>query len=69
MRPDINQIAVLYFSEGWRIVAGDHRWGHYQYRVDAEEAALRLAGRARLRGKALEVLVQEPSGELRRLVA
>jgi hypothetical protein len=62
-------IAIVFFPEGWRIVARDHRWGRYQFRVDAEEAALRLAARARLMGQELEVLVQQPYGELRPLVA
>jgi len=69
MSPDRGPIAVVYFVDGWRIVTGHHRWGHYKYRVDAEEAALRLASRARLQGNELEVLVQEPHGHLRRLVA
>jgi hypothetical protein len=69
MSPDHGPIAVVYFAEGWQIVTERHRWGRYKYRVDAEEAALRLADRARQQGRVLEVLVQEPHGELRRLVA
>lgn len=69
MSPDRGPIAVVYFADGWRIVTERHRWGRYKYRVDAEEAALRLADRARQHGIVLEVLVQEPHGQLRRLVA
>ena len=69
MSPEISRIAVIYFSDGWRIVAGRHRWGRYPYRVDAEEAALRLAAKARAHGAAIEVLVQDNRGELRPLVA
>ena len=65
----LGYLIVPAYAEGWRIVTDRHRWGRYRYRVDAEEAALRLAERARLDGKEIEVLVQEPGGELRRLVA
>ena len=69
MPPDIREIAVMYFPEGWRIVAGRHRWGRYAFRVDAEEAALKLALRARRQGHEVTVLVQERHGEMRRLSA
>lgn len=69
MSPEISSLAVIYFTDGWRIVAGRHRWGRYRYRVDAEEAALRLAAKARARGAAIEVVVQDNRGELHRLVA
>ena len=69
MAPDVTAIAVIYFADGWRIVAGRHRWGHYRYRVDAEEAALRLAGRAQRHGRVLKVFVQGRHGRLRQLVA
>jgi hypothetical protein len=65
--PDIREIAVMYFADGWRIVAGRHRWGRYAFRVDAEEAALKLAARAQRHGRELAVLVQERHGEMRRL--
>ena len=67
MAPDIREIAVMYFADGWRIVAGRHRWGRYAFRVDAEEAALKLAARAQRHGRELAVLVQERHGEMRRL--
>lgn len=65
MSLDASSVAVVYFPDGWRIVAGERRWGRYEFRVDAEEAALRLAALARLGGKSLEVLVQDSSGQLR----
>jgi hypothetical protein len=60
---EIDSIAVVYFADGWRIVAGDRRWGRFQFRVDAEEAALRLAGQSRLAGKELKIIVQDSSGQ------
>ncbi len=69
MAPDIREIAVMYFPDGWRIVAGRHRWGHYAFRVDAEEPALKLAARAMRQGHEVAVLVQERHGEMRRLSA
>ena len=40
------EITVLHFPDGWwRLVTGGARKGRFQYRVDAEEAALGLAAR------------------------
>jgi len=59
------QITVFYCPDGWwRIHAGGRRWGRFHYRVDAEEAALRLAAKARAGGRTAEVLVQQRYGEL-----
>lgn len=69
MAPDIREIAVMFFPDGWRIVAGRHRWGRYAFRVDAEEAALKLAVRAQRHGRELAVIVQERHGKMRRLTA
>lgn len=59
------EITVLHFPDGWwRIVTGGARQGRYQYRVDAEEAALGLAARLAKAGHAVRVFVQQPFGEL-----
>lgn len=59
------QITVFYCPDGWwRIHAEGRRWGRFQYRVDAEEAALRLAAKACSRGREAQVLVQQRYGEL-----
>jgi hypothetical protein len=61
--------AVVRFAGGWRVLAQGRRLARlYDYRVDAEEAAVRLATAARICGELPEILVQEPHGELRRLV-
>ena len=67
MHAEITRLAVVRFAEGWRIVDRRHRWGRFDYRVDAEEAALRLAGRIGSQGGEVQVLVQEHNGELRPL--
>lgn len=66
--PPPAQFAVVKFSDGWRVLAQGKRLARlYNYRVDAEEAALKLAVAAQQAGAHPAVLVQEPSGELRRL--
>ena len=63
----VTEFAVIRFVDGWRILAGARRWGRFSYRVDAEEAALRLAADARTGGRDARVLVQGSDGQLRRL--
>ena len=58
---------VVRLQDHWTIIAGGKRWGRFAFCVDAEEAALRLAGRAATDGYACEVLVQGVGGEMRRL--
>lgn len=58
---------VVRLRDHWTIIAGGKRWGRFPFRVDAEEAALRLAERARAEGQACEVLVQDVGGEMRPL--
>ena len=68
MENPLAQFAVIQFADGWHVIAQGQRLGRrYSYRVDAEEAALRFAVKAREAGELPEVLVQEPHGELRRL--
>ncbi len=62
------EITVLHFPDGWwRLVTGGARQGRFQYRVDAEEAALGLAARMAKAGHAVRVFVQQPFGELQLL--
>jgi hypothetical protein len=59
------EITVLRFPDGWwRLVTAGTQKGRFQYRVDAEEAALGLAARLAKAGHAVRVFVQQPFGEL-----
>lgn len=62
-------LAVIRFPDGWRILAPNGRWGRFRYRVDAEEAALRLARKARAGGREVDVWVQDLCGRLEHLDA
>lgn len=62
-------LAVVRFPDGWRILAPTGRWGRFEYRVDAEEAALRLARRARAEGRGVRIWVQDICGRLEGLDA
>ena len=53
-----------YFGGKRVLVTGGARKGRYQYRVDAEEAALGLAARMAKTGHAVSIFVQQPFGEL-----
>jgi hypothetical protein len=61
-------LAVLRHRDGWRVVGPNGGWRQFRYKVDAEEAALRLAGRAATASD-VQILVQEPWGELRPIAA
>ena len=62
-------LAVVHFSDGWRILAEHGRWGRFAYRVDAEEAAIRLARKARGQGRDVRIWVQDICGHLHGLDA
>ena len=64
MTEDPTQFAVVWFADEWRVVSHNGAWGRFQFRVDAEEAAIRLAARAEARGDQVKLLVQQPYGEL-----
>ena len=63
------QIAIVRFRDGWRIVAGEGHWGQFEYRVDAEEAALRIAERIRGEGQSVEIVAQDVFGHVEPLTA
>ena len=58
------EITIVHFPDGWRMLAEGRRWGRFNYRVDAEEAALRLAQKLRAEGRDARVTVQSLTGEL-----
>jgi hypothetical protein len=62
-------LAVVRFPDGWRILAANGRWGRFPYRVDAEEAAIRLARKARAEGREVSIWVQDLCGRLEGLNA
>ena len=63
----ITQLAVVRASDGWSLLGAGRRWGTFRYRVDAEEAALRLLRTAQANGQTVLLLVQSGNGELRPL--
>jgi hypothetical protein len=62
-----NEMLVVQFADGWRILAGAGRWGRFDDGVDAEQAARRLEAAANRSGQAVRILVQRSTGELRPL--
>lgn len=61
-------IAVLRWEDGWRVVRAGRRAGSHAFKVDAEEAGLRLANQARASGRDVELLVQdEKTSEVRQM--
>jgi hypothetical protein len=60
-------IAVLRTGGLWRVLTPGETDRTYDYRVDAEEAALKLADRARDAGREAEILTQDRFGELRQM--
>ncbi len=67
MATEIVEIAVLRSSVGWQVVGPKGSWRSFAYRVDAEEAALRLAAQAKASGGTVNVLVQDSCGRLEAL--
>jgi hypothetical protein len=61
--------AVLRTGPYWRVLAPDANHRTYDYRIDAEEAALKLAHKAREAGQETEILLQDNFGEMRPLRA
>ena len=59
--------AVLRSQGLWRLLAPGETFRTFDFQVDAEEAALKLASQARNAGLSPEVLVQDRFGEMRQL--
>lgn len=60
----LTDLTIVHFPDGWRILADGRRWGRFPYRVDAEEAALRLRDKIRAEGGDARVLAQGLTGEI-----
>jgi hypothetical protein len=58
------RLMIVHFPDGWRILAGRSRCGRFDFWVDAEEAAIRIARRWRRTGRAASILVQDRCGRL-----
>jgi len=58
-------LAIIRADDGWSLVSDERTLGRFRYRVDAEEAGLRLVERARLDHHEIQLLVQDEAGELR----
>ncbi len=56
--------AVVRFEDGWKVVSGQRRIGHYATSDLALSAGARLALEARDAGHEVEFLVQQPDAEL-----
>lgn len=63
----LTSLGVVRLADGWTIVSSGRKWGRFAYKVDAEEAALRLAQRIGKDGEPVEIVVQERWGELKPL--
>lgn len=66
MVQSVISVAIVRYQGGWRVVSDGGAMGDFRYQVDAEEAALRFAEASRGAGRSVEVLLQQPDGELRR---
>ncbi len=63
----IRSIAIVRSHGGWRVLSARGSAGDYAFQVDAEDAALRFAQKtSTLSGGRVEILVQQPGGELSR---
>ena len=51
-------VAVLRTQGGWRVMKDDRQIGEYDFRVDAEDAGLKLTRQIHLSGRDVELLVQ-----------
>lgn len=62
-------LTIVHFPDGWKILADGQRWGRFPYRVDAEEAAIRLRDKIRGEGGDARILAQGLTGEIRQVGA
>lgn len=67
MKDMIQELVVIRFADGWRVIGGHGREKLYKFRVDAEDAALRLAAQAERGGGLVQVLIQAADGRLQAL--
>jgi|GEM_PF-6159398 len=63
----VKTFGVVRLADVWVLTAHGKRVRRFSYRVDAEEAAIRLAADASAQGHPVEVVVQGKQGELTRL--
>ena len=61
------EYAVIRGRGGWQVIGPNGHWRSFPFRVDAEEAALKLASQTS--GGPARVLVQDPAGLLEELRA
>lgn len=57
--------AVVRWAGLWRVLGPDEFSRTYNWQVDAEEAALKMAARDRAHGADVQVLLQDRFGEMR----
>jgi hypothetical protein len=62
-----SEIAIVRIGGGWHVLSRNQRSGRFDYRVDAEEAALTLCRKERDAGMEVKLVVQDANGELRPL--
>jgi hypothetical protein len=60
----MDSFGVVRFRDGWTLISAGRKWGRFAFKVDAEEAALRLAHQARARGAPVQIMVQGSWGEM-----
>ena len=63
------ELTIVHFPDGWKILTDGQRWGRFPYRVDAEEAAIRLRDKIRSEGGDARILAQGLTGEIRQVGA
>lgn len=68
MKDAIQELVVIRFADGWRVIGLRGCEKLYKFRVDAEEAALRLAAQVERHGGQVQVLIQAADGRLQALI-
>lgn len=58
------ELVIVRFAGDWRLYRNGMDAGRFNYKVDAVEAALRLAANSRSRGITVDVQVQDAAGQL-----
>lgn len=65
MHETVREFAVVRVEDGWCVLSRERRSRRFDYRIDAEEAALKLCHEAEGRGASVKLLVQDGGGQLR----